>query len=156
MPRSTLYGKPRQFHRASEKIAEGMAAIATGRSAGQYPALDRILSQKDVCTPTCQHRINSDLERQLIQDVTPPLGERLAVVEHIATELDKKFEQHRQESIRAGLLYATKEELGVVDKHVDKLEAQNTTKTMILVVTVIGLLLSITYNVINIYKNFHL
>src|SRR3982750_3740580 len=99
---------PPQLQRTSSDIAKRLKAVANGEVTGEYPALDKLFQSNypknkrirdygyrdEICTPECPNRT-------LIQDVTPPLGERVAVVEHVATELDKKFEQHRQESIRA-------------------------------------------------------
>jgi len=166
MPKSSLYGKPRQLRRTRNIIARGLKDIATGRSSGRYPALDVIfnnnrkghsLDPDTICTPDCPHR-----NPEIIQDIRPQTGERLAVVEHRIDELKEEFEQHRGESIRAGALFATKSELKVIDKHIDRdiapaierLASRSTLKTAALVVSIIGLMVSMAYNVINLYKLF--
>jgi hypothetical protein len=157
MPKSSLYGKPKQLQRAGERIARGLEDVASGRSSGEYPALESLLGKRPddtntICTPDCVHRGGPEL----IRDVRPPLTERMAVMEHMATDIKEKFEDHRAESIRATATFATKEELLVIDKHVDKLDTQNTAKTVVLVFTILGLLFSMAYNGINIYRNLHL
>lgn len=162
MSRSALYGKPRQLKHASEAIGRGLEDIATGRSSGKYPAIEALLSPKirdygeTVCTEDCPNRRHGQQSGELILDVRPPAGERLAVVEHRIDELKVSFDDHKTESIRAGALYATKEELDVLDDHVKKLDTQGTFKTVALVFTVIVSLISLAYNAINLYKIFHL
>lgn len=170
MSRSALYGKPRQLKHASEAIGRGLEDIATGRSSGKYPAIEALLSPKirdyghrgeigysdTLCTEDCPNRRRGQQEGELILDVRPPAGERLAVVEHRIDELKVSFDDHKTESIRAGALYATKEELDVLDDHVKKLDTQGTFKTVALVFTVIVSLISLAYNAINLYKIFHL
>jgi|SRR6185312_13143036 len=154
--------QPPQLQRTSENIGEELNAIRTGKSRGKYKALDALLSPPyssdslltvdyahTICTPECPNR-------RMIQDVTPPTGERLAVVEHRVNEIDKEFDRHREESIRASALYATKEELSAVKEHVSKLDTQSTLKSLALIFTIIGFLISMSYNIVNIYKVLHL
>jgi len=160
MPKSSLYGKPRQLRHASELIARGLSDIATGRSSGKFPALDSIIGRRPsdtVCTPDCEHRKNPDL----IHDVRPPITERVAVLEHITADIKEKFEDHRAESIRAGALFATKEEVYTMDRRIDRdilpairdVQRSNTVK---LVLVTIGAIVSIVYGVIMTYKYLHL
>lgn len=166
MPRSKLYGKPNQLKRTFDDIA-------SGRNRGNYPALEALFKPKhdqghfdpdSICTEDCPNRVRGQQANGLIVDVVTPSGERLAVVEHRIDELKENFDDHRAESVRAGATFATKAELKVIDKHIDrdiapaidKLASRSTLKTAALVVSIIGLLVSMAYNVINLYKTFHI
>lgn len=158
-------------------LGKGFQEIIEGNNAGTYPGLDRVFASefKDyggkvnnrrmpyadtICNDDCPYRQRGQQqvrqEGELILDVRPPAGERLAVLEHRVTELKECFDDHRTESIRAGSTYATKEELQVVDDHVNTLVTQGNFKTIALIFSVIVGLLSLAYNAINLYKVFHI
>lgn len=167
MSRSSLYGKPKQLRRASELIGKGLEDIALGRSNKDYSGIAKIfnghgMQHDSMCTPDCKNRIRGQ-EGGLIADIMAPQGERLAVIEHRMDELKINFDDHRAESIRAGALFATKEEVQVVDIRIDRdimpaigrLETRSTLKTAALVISILGLFVSMAYNAISLYAKLH-
>lgn len=48
------------------------------------------------------------------------LPERVAVVEHVAKDLERQFRDHKEESIRASAGFATKESVQTVHTRIDK------------------------------------
>lgn len=170
---STTHRKPKQMRQISLVIAQNLKDIQSGKSRGKYPGLDSIFehtTQRDapyketICAPDCANRIRGQQENGLITDIIAPPGERLAVVEHRISELKEGFDNHRSESIRVSATYATKEEIQNIEKRLDRdivpeirtIKSRNTLKTVALIVTILGLLLSMAYNIINLYKSFNL
>ncbi len=145
-----------QMRRNSDLIAQNLDDIATGKSRGDYPALDsifdspvwRVRKQKDKPMPTQK-------EKNLIVDVVPHHGERIAVLEHRANEIKEDFDEHRKESIRESTKYATKEQLRNLKEEVRGIKKSNLVKNTVIIVSLVGLLLSMAYNVLNFYKSFH-
>jgi len=165
MSKSSLYGKPKQIRQAGELIAKGLLDLEAGRSDGMYPALDALIEKRrhthhgdidpnSVCTPECQNR----LKPELIRDVRPPTGERLAVLEHMAVDIQKEFDDHRRASNNFASKESVIEACARIDHEVlpalEKLANRSTLKTAALVISIIGLMVSMAYNLINLYKSF--
>lgn len=159
--------RPSQMERVSREIGETLKEIATGEGRGQYPAIDTIVNQDPhryahtVCDPErCPNRKAATMSaNRLITDVRPSVRERLYSLERDCQELEREFREHKEESIRAGSGYSTKDQLLNMREYIkedlkpriEKLEGRRVIRDWGLT---ISLTISLIYSVILTYKVF--
>lgn len=183
--------EPKQFRRASDAIAHTLADAAAGRASRQHPELDVIFGRQrasgygpgarttTATQPAGRGASGFGYERHdqssgstpaqvpisdVFTDRSEYIGfaERMAIVEHRAQELDRRFDEHKNESIRAGASFATKQDIIELDNRLDRevvpqirdirQDLKNNQFKQALVT--ISLIVSIIYSVIITYRNF--
>ncbi len=160
------------FRRTSRTIANALDDIASGRPSGEYPAIDAIIGRQRTnaaaaAQPSPQRHQSprqgahegfvKSSRRRLIMDIRPGVKERLAVVEHELGDLEYDMVQVRQDF--GGM--ASADELRDVERELTRrldrevmpaIQKVNSSATIKLVITLIALFLSMSWNIISLYR----
>lgn len=163
---------PKQLRRTSRAIGNTLADIASGRTVGQYPAIESIYERGTQPAPRPQQRRSrrrlqqgayegfaAASDRRLIADIRPPLPERVAILEHEQGDTDTAVGQLRTDAFLE--IHAVEKRdivrTTAVDHRIDievlpmikDVQHRGTVKTT---VSIIALLLSLAANIIALYR----
>lgn len=147
-------GNPAQAVHTHRTLGRGFRDIQTGKSRGQYPALDRLIpAHPDICTPDCRNRLP-----QAGIDVYPSMPERIAKVETKAdlflTTLADIRQQYRQDD--HNLETRVDERIASVHTRIDRDVLPKLRKRIVFnTLVVLGLVVAGAINVIVLYNYFN-
>jgi hypothetical protein len=145
---------PPQLAKTSNDIGRRLAAIEDGTSPrGEHPGLERLLGGAGRSNRVRRPRLQ---RQEFISDVSPVMRERIAVNEYRVKSLEKDFDNHRAESIRASAAYATQEQVAALQRGFDRLATMSTIKTVTVVISTAGSVLLIAWYALNLGSRLHL
>lgn len=168
--------RPPKMKEVSETIGQRIDDIATGRAAGEYPAMDKLIGPEanrphwpdGICTPECPNRRHHATEERVgppIVDVHPSVPERVYGLERDIAHIRHEFKEHRNESVRASGTYSSKEEVAelryelrnsvqALANGIEKTNKRMDRRVILVVIQAAALLVTSAYGLILSYKHF--